>query len=348
MNIKKTKIEEECHPEGNSDITTVQMISTNNDRDIESDSTPVPNPALTLPVENDSTHYSTESVTPQQMDNDNSKLSKEEKKRIKREQKEEKRAEFWKQKREKQKQRTKERKMVDEEYKKNSWEKEAKKKELKLKWKNDQVKLSHPRIVVDLQWCPETAEKGNRKIFSQIAQLWGYQKKSDRPLTVHVTSYNEELLKNYYAKHNCDTWKQMQFHPENFVELFPKEDTIYLTPDSPNTLDTVDESKIYVIGGIVDGFNKSKNLSFTRASEQGIPTAKLPLDKSVRNPALNINHVANIITDFCFHQSWQSAFEKFVPKRYDANEPKKSKKKKPEDSDDINPNKQEIQEENNE
>ena len=36
-------------------------------------------------------------------------------------------------------------------------------------------------------------------------------------------------------------------------DLFQSEDLIYLSPDSKNILTSLDASKIYVIGGIVDG-----------------------------------------------------------------------------------------------
>ena len=35
-------------------------------------------------------------------------------------------------------------------------------------------------------------------------------------------------------------------------ELFPREDIVYLTPDSDQVLQSVQEDKVYVIGGLVD------------------------------------------------------------------------------------------------
>ena len=44
------------------------------------------------------------------------------------------------------------------------------------------------------------------------------------------------------------------FESKPYEEFFEseKENLVYLTADSPNTIDTFDESKIYIIGGIVD------------------------------------------------------------------------------------------------
>lgn len=48
---------------------------------------------------------------------------------------------------------------------------------------------------------------------------------------------------------------------------------MYLTADSDTTIETLDEDKIYVIGGIVDR-NRYKLLTSDKAAEQGIKTAK--------------------------------------------------------------------------
>ena len=46
--------------------------------------------------------------------------------------------------------------------------------------------------------------------------------------------------------------KDIHIKPEHYSEFIQKEDLIYLTSDSPNVLKEIDESKAYVIGGLVD------------------------------------------------------------------------------------------------
>ena len=45
---------------------------------------------------------------------------------------------------------------------------------------------------------------------------------------------------------------QVHFPTHGYLEEFQRYDVVYLTSDSPNVLSTLDEDKVYVIGGLVD------------------------------------------------------------------------------------------------
>ncbi|KAJ3085637.1 tRNA methyltransferase 10, partial [Physocladia obscura] len=60
-----------------------------------------------------------------------------------------------------------------------------------------------------------------------------------------------------------------------------KNDIVYLTADSKTILTDLDESKVYVIGGIVDR-NRYKGLCLDRANEMGIFTAQLPIGEYIQ------------------------------------------------------------------
>lgn len=60
-----------------------------------------------------------------------------------------------------------------------------------------------------------------------------------------------------------------------------KDNLVYLTADSETVLDELDLKKIYIIGGLVDR-NRWKGITMKKAGEQGIQTAKLPIDSYMK------------------------------------------------------------------
>ena len=80
------------------------------------------------------------------------------------------------------------------------------------------------------------------------------------------------MIAKNLAKANCVNWA-VEFTAETYLtklkETFEMENIVYLTADSPNVIEELDESKAYIIGGIVDR-NRHINLTFNKAKEQGI------------------------------------------------------------------------------
>ncbi|CAO1629948.1 unnamed protein product [Jaminaea pallidilutea] len=80
-----------------------------------------------------------------------------------------------------------------------------------------------------------------------------------------------------------------------------KEDVVYLTADSNETIDRLEEGKTYVIGAVVDR-NRYKNLCLRKAQSLGIRHARLPIDASnlegkslASRKVLTINQVLDIL-----------------------------------------------------
>lgn len=95
---------------------------------------------------------------------------------------------------------------------------------------------------------------------------------------------------------------------------------VYLSSDSPHTLETLSPNTSYIIGGIVDK-NRHKGLCYKRACERGIPTAKLPIGKYMTmqsRSVLAINHVVEIMLKWLETGDWGEAFLSVIPKRKEA------------------------------
>ncbi|KNC76013.1 hypothetical protein SARC_11475, partial [Sphaeroforma arctica JP610] len=110
---------------------------------------------------------------------------------------------------------------------------------------------------------------------------------------------------------------QIHFKTEPYLELFPKEELVYLTADSPNVIETLDETKVYIIGGMVD-HNRLKYACYERATEQGIQHAQLPIGEHMQmnsRRVLTINHVFEILTRYKQFNDWKQAFVQTIPER---------------------------------
>lgn len=97
-----------------------------------------------------------------------------------------------------------------------------------------------------------------------------------------------------------------------------KSSIIYLSGDSPNILTSIDPTKTYIIGGIVDK-NRYKSLCLDKAISQGIAHAQLPLAEYLptmgTRKVLTVNHVVEIIVKWIEMRDWEQAFMAVMPQR---------------------------------
>lgn len=104
---------------------------------------------------------------------------------------------------------------------------------------------------------------------------------------------------------------------KNYLDLYPKEDLIYLSPDG-DPMTTFDSNKVYIIGGFVDKPARPR-LTLGKAKREGIKTARLPLDLYVKwetgSKYLCLNQVLGIFLDVNLHGNWYDAIIRNVPKR---------------------------------
>lgn len=73
------------------------------------------------------------------------------------------------------------------------------------------------------------------------------------------------------------------FDERNYVECFGDnvQNLVYLTADAKETLGTVGDDMVVVIGGLVDR-NRHKGLCHNLAKEKGVRTAAFPISKHMQ------------------------------------------------------------------
>lgn len=108
--------------------------------------------------------------------------------------------------------------------------------------------------------------------------------------------------------------------PQPEPEAEPAEDVrniVYLSSDSPYTLDRLEPNTCYIVGGLVDK-NREKGLCHRRARERGIRTAKLPIGEYLEMASRRVlatNHVVEIMLRWLELGDWGKAFMEVMPKR---------------------------------
>ena len=92
---------------------------------------------------------------------------------------------------------------------------------------------------------------------------------------------------------------------------------VYLTADSPYTIDRLEPNTCYVIGGIIDK-NREKGLCYRIAREKNVRTAKLPIGEFMvlqSRHVLATNHVMDIMLKYLELGDWGEAFMRVIPTR---------------------------------
>lgn len=153
------------------------------------------------------------------------------------------------------------------------------------------------RVAIDFDYDGLMIDKDIAKCAKQLLRVYTVNRKSKMPIRLYYTSLKEksrivEALRRNDGYENWDVYLK----PESYMELFDREQIVYLTSDSDNVLTELDPNAAYIIGGIVD-HNHLKGLSLQRAEEKGLKTARLPLNENISiktRTVLTIVHGKNL------------------------------------------------------
>ncbi|XP_034021156.1 tRNA methyltransferase 10 homolog A [Thalassophryne amazonica] len=237
-------------------------------------------------------------------------VSKRQKKKLLRQQK-------WEEEREQRKQKRKERKQQRRLQKQIHAEAEGESQSVRKRPHRD-VTPSSLRLVVDCSFDSLMLLKDVRKLHKQIQRCYAENRRALHPVQFFLTSFGGQL-KDIMDENDKGwvNWKDINIRTEHYSEVVAKGELVYLTSDSPNVLTELDQSKAYVIGGLVD-HNHLKGVTFEKAKELGIEHAQLPLSSFVKmnsRKVLAVNHVFEIVLAYLEKGSWQDAFFTVLPPR---------------------------------
>nr|CAG4647385.1 EOG090X0D3U [Megafenestra aurita] len=235
--------------------------------------------------------------------------------------------------------------------KRELWEQQKKERRIKEKERKKQKRLTNPTsstlsvtrkqlkdctmaksncqvtVVIDLSLEKYMDERSLGKCMKQICRCYSINRRAANPVQFHVTSLEGKSLAEMSKNSGYSNW-DVKFHDKNYLDIFSKEKIVYLTSESDNVIETIEDDKVYIIGGLVD-HNSHKGLSHRLAQEKGLQHGRLPIGENIdlkTRKVLTIDHVFNIMVNICNGQTWKDALLQVLPARKGAQE--KSKKLK--------------------
>lgn len=177
------------------------------------------------------------------------------------------------------------------------------------------AKLTGPPLILDCSYDDHMTPLEIKSAARQLQICFSKNREQMRPFDLHFCGMKPESPTKKQLELFIPTINKSSFpiniHEECFMDLFPIERLVYLTPHCKNDLMDFDPSDIFIIGTFVDK-GASAPLSLTKAKKLGLRMAKLPLDRFLRwtpgqRKCLQLHHVLAIMQEFRMTRDWQAA-----------------------------------------
>ncbi|CAF1643837.1 unnamed protein product [Adineta ricciae] len=175
-------------------------------------------------------------------------------------------------------------------------------------------------IVIDCGFEQEHARKHHLlNLVDQVQYLFAEVNRYHSPSFVYLCNLSPEgQLRSEFDRRAPLENLCLQPTESSYLDVFPQEKLIYLSPDSDVEMTAYDHDAVYIIGGIVDVTGK-KPLTIGKAKRDNIRHQRFPIDRYVKfgggsGKTLTIDQVYNILMTLKHTGSWIEAF-KFIPDR---------------------------------
>ncbi|CAD8056139.1 unnamed protein product [Paramecium sonneborni] len=169
------------------------------------------------------------------------------------------------------------------------------------------------KVIIDLQFMNQMTIQEKTSLYKQIELCHSINFKSQKPLNLIVTSLTEDF-KLLLDKSNAVNWG-IELNEKPYIDLYKKEELVYLTGDTDNVIEDLKQDEVYIIGGLVD-HNRLKLITYNKALEQGINTKKLPINLNLKTSSiLTVNQVFEILLRRNNGEDWVDSIQNTIPKR---------------------------------
>lgn len=178
------------------------------------------------------------------------------------------------------------------------------------------------KIVIDCDYDNYMTPPETSNCAKQLMITFSENRLHKDPFDIHLCNAHKvnptikQLMK--FIPNVYEDYFPLNIHSQSYLDIFPKQDIVYLTPHCRTELDKFDKEAVYVVGALVDKTN-CEPLSLAKAKKEGLRMAKLPLDRYLQwsggsGKSLTINQMIQILLEVRTSESWEKAFQ-FVPRR---------------------------------
>ncbi|KAF2361164.1 tRNA methyltransferase TRMD/TRM10-type domain [Trinorchestia longiramus] len=185
-----------------------------------------------------------------------------------------------------------------------------------------QAKLYGQPIVFDYDFDEYMVSREKKALAKQVCECIGNNRSHREPFYIHMCNFRQEeeiaktTLKAIPPLLHDDFL--VDVHSEDYLDVFPKDKLVYLTPHCRDEVGDFDHDAVYIIGGFIDTRNNVP-ITLAKAKKQNIKMRKLPLDRyldwGIGKKSLTLNHVLGIMLEMKRSGSWERAFEMHIPSR---------------------------------
>ncbi|KAJ1497232.1 tRNA methyltransferase 10, partial [Coelomomyces lativittatus] len=162
------------------------------------------------------------------------------------------------------------------------------------------------------------SDKEMKSLCKQIELCYASNRRSNKSLDVVCTSVSEKLEKFLTQQNSGYKGWKMKFKTDHYcLSSKDVENMVYLTADSENVLETLEQGTKYIVGGLVD-HNHFKDECLNKAKREGLKHAKLPISEYISmqsRKVLTVNHCVEILLKYLDTSDWKEAFLACIPKR---------------------------------
>jgi len=217
------------------------------------------------------------------------------------------------------------------------------------KWEREKLPLMEKsfQVCVDCAFQDHMTPKEINSLALQLRYCYSVNKRNPHPCRLAATSVTGSTLKHLQNVSGFEEWSKLAITvtSDSLEEFYGTQDQkddhdddddgargstarldnlVYLTSDSDTLLEDLDDSKVYVVGGIVDR-NRLKRATLDRANRLGVATARLPIDEHLRmgdaTRVLTVNTVFELLLKYREPgrpRDWKNALLEVLPHRKEA------------------------------